>query len=61
MKSYDPRCLDLAKVFLADEPELNQAAYQAALASCIQQAIEDFIFTERRPRSRAGGDGSMNM
>jgi hypothetical protein len=40
---YDPRCYDLAEVFLADEPALQTEHKKSALAQTIQEAIEDWI------------------
>lgn len=42
-KTYDPRCHDLAAIFLGDEPELHTPENIDQLARLIQQAIEDFI------------------
>jgi hypothetical protein len=41
--SYDPWCLDLAKRFLEDEPNLDTGPNQADLAQCIQDAIENWF------------------
>lgn len=43
--TYDPRCYELAAVFLSDphEPELNTEAARTTFACTIQQAIEDEI------------------
>jgi hypothetical protein len=45
--SYDPKCFDLAKAFLADEPELNTEKWAHSLALEIQQCIEDEIYFMR--------------
>lgn len=42
-KTYDEKCLDLAKYFLADEPRFNNEETADTLASIIQEAIEDFM------------------
>lgn len=42
-KSYDPKCRDLAELFLEDEPHLNTLDRQDDLAAAIQQAIEDWF------------------
>ena len=47
VKTYDPRCYELAAVFLADEGELNTEAAKHALALEIQQCIEDEIYFMR--------------
>jgi len=38
---YDLGCLDLARAFLADTPEINNEHSRDRLASAIQKAIED--------------------
>lgn len=43
INSYDPKCYELAAVFLSDEPNLNTEAARVTLASEIQQRIEDEI------------------
>ena len=43
VKTYDPKCHELAASFLSDEPDLNTEAAKVTLASTIQQAIEDEI------------------
>jgi hypothetical protein len=43
VKTYDPKCYELAEEFLSDEPELNTEKHRDLLAKDIQQAIEDFI------------------
>ena len=43
VKSYDPRCYELAETFLADEPALNYPEYIHSLAIEIQELIEDEI------------------
>lgn len=44
LKTYDPKCLELAKAFLSDEPDLNTDANAHALALEIQQCVEDEIY-----------------
>jgi hypothetical protein len=42
--SYDPRCRELAEVFLADQPEDAQNEENLdALAQAIQDAIEAYL------------------
>jgi len=50
---YDSRCLDLANVFLADEPTLAQ--YDQQLAQEIQDAIERWMEWKKTGPSGAGG------
>ena len=45
-KEFDPKCLDLAEVFLEDEPAINTDRTCDELALAIQQAIENFIATK---------------
>ncbi len=45
--SYDPRCFDLAALFLGDEPALHTGANMDELAHLIQQTIEDYISSAR--------------
>ncbi len=47
VKTYDPRCHELATLFLGDEPELHNEANIHALALEIQQTIEDEIYFMR--------------
>ena len=49
VKTYDSRCLELAKVFLSDETDLDTDANAHALALEIQQCIEDEIYFMRNP------------
>jgi hypothetical protein len=54
-KTYDPRCLELAKTFLSDEPDLNTEDMAHALALVIQEAIEgeiDFMRNGWRPSKK---------
>jgi hypothetical protein len=44
-RTYDSSCLDLAELFLADEPRLRGKATE--LAQEIQATIEDWITDER--------------
>ena len=45
---YDPRCFELAGVFLEDESEeLKTPEKQDLLAQTIQDAIEDWLAGER--------------
>ena len=47
-KTYDSRCLDLAEVFISDNPSIdNNRAHQ--LAICIQNTIELWIGFEEAP------------
>mgnify|MGYP001559600414 CR=1 FL=1 len=46
-KTYDPKCYDLAELFLEDEDNLNTEVRRIALAKTIQTAIEDFLTYER--------------
>jgi hypothetical protein len=46
-KTFDPKCYELAAVFLADEPELNTEAARITLAAEIQQCIEAEIYFMR--------------
>jgi hypothetical protein len=41
--TYDSRCADLADVFLAESPDINNPKSRDKLAAAIQQVIEDFI------------------
>jgi hypothetical protein len=44
MKTFDPKCLELARAFLADEPQLLAVPGKAdELAGEIQGCIEDWI------------------
>ncbi len=53
-KTYDPACLELAKKFLADEPDLNTEKMAHMLALEIQQVIEDEIcFMREMPEAYA--------
>jgi len=40
---YDSRCLELARVFIADEPLLQKPGNAEALAQRIQDCIEEWI------------------
>jgi len=40
---YDPKCYELAKEFLEDEPEMQTDDHRAELAQRIQDVIEDYI------------------
>jgi hypothetical protein len=49
-KGYDPRCLELARLFIEDEPLLQgpQSAERAdRLAQAIQDCIEEWIAEEK--------------
>ena len=48
-KGYDIKCYELAKAFLADEPELETHADCDAIAQAIQDCIEDEI-ADRKSR-----------
>ena len=41
--SYDPRCYDLATLFLSDSPDLDTEANRAYLAQHIRDEIEGTI------------------
>ena len=41
--SYDPKCYDLAKDFLSDEPEQDTESARNELAQIIQDAVENFL------------------
>jgi hypothetical protein len=43
VKTYDPRCYELAEVFLADLPKFNNETFKKLLALEIQQVIKDEI------------------
>jgi hypothetical protein len=47
-KSYDPRCSDLASIFLSDEPQFNTPEHIDALAQDIQDCIEGYIYDRAR-------------
>jgi hypothetical protein len=49
---YDPRCEDLALVFLPERSFPTRARYAAALAQTIQTAIEDWFETHVRDVER---------
>lgn len=53
VKTYDPKCLELAELFLSDEPDLNTEAARITLALEIQQCIEDEIFFMRAVMEKA--------
>lgn len=42
-RTFDPRCYDLAAIFLSNETELNTEAARVTLAIEIQRSIEDEI------------------
>lgn len=44
MKTYDPKCYELAEYFLANTPATEER--REALAGVIQQAVEDFLQAE---------------
>ena len=44
--TYDPRCYDLAALFLEDVPHLDTNARVLELAALIQSTIEDYIALE---------------
>lgn len=48
--AFDPRCEDLARVFLMDEPDVTEATV-ALLASQIQHSIEEWL-EDRRAQVR---------
>lgn len=47
--SFDPRCYDLAELFLSGEPAINTPEKRDELAQILQDAIEDFIAYGRDP------------
>jgi hypothetical protein len=48
--TFDPRCFELAEMFLEDAPSINSTAHRRELAALIQQTVEDYIsHEERRP------------
>jgi hypothetical protein len=48
-KGYDVKCLDLARVFLSDEPpSINTEENAVLLAQEIQTTIEEFLYIERK-------------
>lgn len=47
--TYDPKCYDLAALFLGDEPALHTGENMDQLAHLIQQTIEDYILVMRKP------------
>ena len=44
--SYDPKCEELASVFLEDHPDLNTPSFLKDLSQTIQDAIEDWLSWE---------------
>jgi hypothetical protein len=47
-KTFDPKCYDLAAVFLTDHPQVNTDAAKVTLARAIQECIEDeIVFMEK--------------
>jgi hypothetical protein len=52
--TYDPRCYDLAALFLGDEPKLHTGEHMDELAHLIQQCIEDYIAYMRDGTDRWG-------
>lgn len=53
--SFDPRCYDLAALFLSDCADLNSDANRNKLAQVIQTTIEDWIVYEEGPCDLCGG------
>jgi len=51
MKTYDPKCAELARYFLDDTDDVTEARVQQ-LASEIQELIEDFLTLTARPEPR---------
>jgi len=45
---YDSRCLELARVFIGDEPMLQKPGNAERLAQEIQDRIEDWIREQKR-------------
>lgn len=52
-KSFDPKCYELAALFLSDEPDLNTEAARTTLAAAIQGCIEDEIYFMRKLMEKA--------
>lgn len=44
--TFDSRCWDLADTFLSDVPQIHTHGHADALATEIQQVIEDYIARE---------------
>ncbi len=55
--TYDPRCFDLAALFLGDEPALHTGENMDELAHLIQQTIEDYISFMKSEASANGQFG----
>jgi len=53
IKSFDPKCYELASAFLSDEPDLNTEAARTTLACEIQECIEDEIYFMRAMMEKA--------
>jgi hypothetical protein len=45
--TYDQKCLDLAILFLSDNPDIDTPHNRDELAQAIQRAIEEWIENER--------------
>jgi hypothetical protein len=56
MATFDQKCADLAEYFLQDEPDLRDR--RDRLAFVIQQAVEDWIDSERAEDRRKAFDDS---
>lgn len=57
---FDSKCYDLASAFLEDEPDLFTDKKSKELARVIQDAIEDYIYDQRKncePREPTGFEG----
>jgi hypothetical protein len=52
VKTYDPKCYELAGEFLSDSTDKNTEQNRDLLAKYIQEAIEDFIEYEARVASQ---------
>lgn len=49
-KLYDPKCEDLARIFLSDSPELDMEKLAPVLAAEISETIANFIEAEKTPQ-----------
>lgn len=45
--TFDPKCEDLARSFLSDNPELDADKLAPILAAHIQETVEDFMAGEQ--------------
>lgn len=44
--AYDAKCYELAEDFLEEEPDIDTEKNRALLAQLIQDAIDNFMYTE---------------